>query len=546
MMLKSVGIDTVFTVPAESLLPLLRALIREGIKVVNAKFEPSAGFMAVAYSRVTLKPGVVIVTSGPGALGVSLPTGLAFIEGDPIIIITTIAMSDRGTAAHQFPSDNAQLLSFKPITKASFRISETGKLGSLITKAFSLALSGKPGPVYIEIPDHLLRESLKEEARYSITISKPEASRSIVEAVADLLIEAEYPVIIAGRGVYLAGARDLLLKVADLLSAPIATTVMAKGLVPHNNPLYAGVAAGKAGNMVAYEVIRRADVVLAIGNRFSELGSGRYSIEINGKLIHVNIDSYDLGRAYKPYIGILSDARNFLEELLKELLKRKAKPRKDVVEDLRRLWQAESEELNAFYTDVRGLLKPWEVIRAVRNALKKNNTIFITDVGAHRFETFIMPIYEGERYITTTSYASMGLAIPGSIAASLAYPDRTVVALVGDGGFLMTGMEIATAVQYNAKPKIIVFNDSSYRSLSIYEKVRYNNITEALTRLPNINYALLASSFGAEGIRLAVRQELESSLENILTKDNIVVVDVIIDSTSVPIPLQRLYGLHRL
>jgi len=544
--LKSVGVDTVFTVSAESLFPILRALVREGIRVVNAKFEPSACFMAVVYSRILSRPGVVMVTSGPGALGVALPTGLALVEGDPIVIIATVSMSDRGTAVHQFPSSDAQMLSFKPITKASFRISRDGDAGKILADAFSVALSGKPGPVYIEIPDHLLGEEAGEAIYYPVTVSRPEASGSDAADAADLLAEAEYPVIIAGRGAYLAGARDLLLRVAELLSAPIATTVMAKGLVPHDHVLYAGVAGGRAGNIAAYEAIRRADVVLAIGNRFSEIGSGRYSIEIRGRLIHVNIDPHDLGKAYKPHIAILSDAKDFLEKLLMELLKRRIKPKKGVAEDLKRLWQAESEELSKYYADTRGPLKPWEVIRAVRGVLKKNNTIFVADVGAHRIETYIMPVYEGERYITSTSYASMGLAVPGSVASSLAYPDKTVVAMVGDGGFLMTGLEVATAVQYNARPKILVFNDSSYRVLGIYEKVRYKSVTEALVKLPNIDYALLARSLGAEGIRISKREELESSLENALATDKAVVIDVIIDPFSVPIPLQRLYGLNLL
>jgi len=157
-----------------------------------------------------------------------------------------------------------------------------------------------------------------------------------------------------------------------------------------------------------------------------------------------------------------------------------------------------------------------------------------------------MPIYEGERYITSTSYASMGLAVPGSVASSLAYPDKTVIAIVGDGGFLMTGLEVATAVQYNAKPKILVFNDSSYRVLGIYEKVKYKSVTEALVKLPDIDYSLLANALGAEGIRVSKREELESSLENALAIDKAVVIDVIIDPFSVPIPLQRLYGLNLL
>ncbi|WP_054842647.1 thiamine pyrophosphate-dependent enzyme [Vulcanisaeta distributa] len=155
-----------------------------------------------------------------------------------------------------------------------------------------------------------------------------------------------------------------------------------------------------------------------------------------------------------------------------------------------------------------------------------------------------MPIYEGESYITSTSYVSMGgLAVPGAVAASIIYPDRDVVALVGDGGFLMSGLEVSTAVQYGAKPRIIVFNDSAYRVLGVYERVRFGGITETLVKLPNIDFALLAQSLGAEGITITRREDLKPLLADALNSDKAVVVDVHIDPpNAVPIPYQRLYG----
>ncbi|WP_243681563.1 hypothetical protein [Vulcanisaeta souniana] len=164
----------------------------------------------------------------------------------------------------------------------------------------------------------------------------------------------------------------MAIKVAETLNAPpVATTIMAKGLVPPDHPLYAGVAAGKAGNMVAYEVIKRADVVLAIGNRFSEIGTGRYSLEIRGKLIHVNIDDYDLGRAYKPYIKVHADARDFLAKSLETLRSLRVRRRDYVVNELRELWVVENREVESYYKDVSGLIKPWEVIRAVREVFNR-------------------------------------------------------------------------------------------------------------------------------------------------------------------------------
>ncbi len=421
-----------------------------------------------------------------------------------------------------------------------------GNISETLAKAYRVAVSGKPGPVYIEVPMDVLDSDVEASPVYvgDVGVEKPVVNEGVVREVAELLADAEFPVLLLGRGVIISGAGDLAIRVAEALNAPVTTTIMAKGLVSPNHPLYAGVAAGRAGNMVAYEVIRRADVVLAVGNRFSEIGTGRYSLEIRGKLIHVNIDDYDLGRAYEPYIKVQADARDFLAKLIEVLRGLRIRRRDYVVNELRELWVVENREFESYYGGVSGLIKPWEVIRAVREVFSRGKSIFIGDVGAHRIESFLMPIYGGESYITSTSYVSMGLAVPGAVAASIIYPDRDVVALVGDGGFLMTGLELSTAVQYGAKPRVIVFNDSAYRVLGVYERVRFGSVTESLVRLPSVDFALLARSLGVEGITITRREELRSSLEDALNSDGAVVVDVHIDPSAVPIPYQRLYGLR--
>lgn len=536
--------DTVFTIPAESILDILKASINRGLRVISAKFEPSAGFMALVYSRVTLKPGVLIVTAGPGIIGSLLAVGQALIEGDPMIIVATAIEGERGTGMHQFPNRDVQLSALKPLTKASFKLSNANDVADVFSKAYELSMSGKPGPVYVEIPLELMDAEVGvKETTYAV--SKPSASDEDVELVADLIAEASHPAILVGRGVVLSGAKDLAIKCAEILSAPIATSIMAKGAVPPDHPLYAGVAAGRCGNAVAHEVLRNADVVLAIGNRFSEMGTCRYSLELRGKLVHVNVDSSDLGRSYKPYVSLLSDAKDFLVKLLSKLTKRRIKDKGDVVGELRELWRRESEELEALQRSAEGPIKPWEVIKAIREVFKKR-TIFLGDIGAHRIESFLMPVYYDEMYITSTSYVSMGIAVPGSVAASLACPDRDVVAIVGDGGFMMTGLEVATAVQYNAKPRIVVFNDSLYKVLGIYEKVRTKSVTMDLVKMPFVDVASLAKSMGAEGLLVSEREDLKDALVEASRMEKPVVVDVRIDPRAIPIPFQRLYKIREL
>ncbi|WP_048062800.1 thiamine pyrophosphate-binding protein [Caldivirga maquilingensis] len=181
-------------------------------------------------------------------------------------------------------------------------------------------MSDKPGPVYVEISSSMLSEDIGE-IKYKVyySVSRPLASPNDVKTTVDLICSAEYPVILVDRGVRISHATNEVIKVAETINAPIVTTVMAKDAIPSNHPLYAGVAIGRAGNIVAYEVLRKADVILSVGNRFSEIGTGRYSLEINGELIHVNVDPYDLGRAYKPRLAVLADAKDFLTKVLQEL-----------------------------------------------------------------------------------------------------------------------------------------------------------------------------------------------------------------------------------
>ncbi|ABW01816.1 thiamine pyrophosphate protein central region [Caldivirga maquilingensis IC-167] len=543
-LINNVG-NYVFTVAAENILGLLRSLINRGGFIINSKFEPSAGFMALVSSRLLLKPSTLIVTAGPGIFGALSPIAEAFIEGDPLIVIATSIIGGKGTRMHQI-RDDTQLNTLSNVVKASLRVSNPSNVTEVLTKAYRIATSGKPGPVYIDIPSDLMDLDTTGERKdvNPVTGETVAINNDAVKEAANLLSNAELPVLLLGRGVILSGAKDLAIKLAELLNAPITTTIMAKGLISPNHPLYAGVAAGKAGNMTAYEIIKKADVVLAIGNRFSEIGTGRYSLEIRGKLIHVNIDEYDLGRAYEPYLRIRADAKEFLLMLINVLKGMSIRRRGGVINELRELWSIENRELNSYYEKATGLIKPWEVIRAVRDVFNKGGSIFIGDVGAHRIESFLMPINENEHYVTSTSYVSMGLAVPGAVAASIIYRDRDVVALVGDGGFLMTGLEVATAVQYGVKPKIIVFNDSAYRVLRIYEKVRFSNATESLIKLPSIDFNLLAESLGAEGLRITRREELRPLLNEALNSDKATIVDVHIDPNTIPIPYQRLYGLN--
>ncbi len=542
--LASEEVEHYFTVPAEQILRII--IESEFVKVpkpINAAFEPGAGFMALIYSRVTGKVGVCVLTAGPGIFSAVNPIAMAHVESDPLVVIASTPPRDIAyrNALHALFTDSDQLSVFRSITKRQLRVTQVSHLPDILSKAFHIAQSHRPGPVYVEIPADILDEEIENFDYVRISPVKPSAPNDLIDKVVEVLKNAQKPVILAGRGITLSSAEKEVITLAEMLDIPICTTVMGKGIIPPTHPLYAGIAAGRLGDKVAEKILEEADVVLAIGVRFSQMGTGRYSMKIKGALIHVNISPDEIGRVFKPDIAIVADAKDFLSKMLIKIKKEGIKVNRRSKEYLSRLWKSVREE--KIMVKKSSIIEPWEVVDNLRK-ITDEDTIFICDVGAHRIETFTMPIYKPRTYITTTSYVSMGFAIPGAIAAKLAKKENIVIGIVGDGGFLMTGLELITGVRYNIPAIIVVFNDSSYRVLRIYEKIKYG--TELTHKLPHVDFSNVARSLGAHGIRIESRDELKDGLVKALSlaKNKPVVVDVIVNPEAVPTPMTRLYGVH--
>jgi acetolactate synthase-1/2/3 large subunit len=548
--LKQEGVSTVFTVPGEHILPLLHAAYKE-VRVINAKLEISAAFMTLAYSRLTRDIGVQIAISGPGLIGSLSPIAQAFVEGDAMIILATVPPFEErsGAIMHKLANKDDQAEVTKPVTKGQYALKDFKSISNTISEAFSLARSGKPGPVYIEVPLQVLTaKTASPEPYVRRDTVRDGPSEGAIDQVFEILINSRKISVIAGRGVYLSGAERELIKFSELLRAPVMTTIMAKGIVPPDHPLYGGVAAGLAGDPVARTILKNSDVVLSLGNRFSEMGTGRFSADIPGKLIHVNIFGGDASPIYRPYLEIRSDIKKFLGKLFPILEKHASVQSEWDFNWIKNLWEEEYENHRLAYEEAeqQDTIKPWLVVREIERTISRD-AIIIGDVGAHRIETFLMRVYHPGSYLTTTSYVSMGLAVPAAVASCLAYPQRQVVAIVGDGAFLMTGFEVSTALQYGLSPKIIIFNDSSYKVLKIYEMKNYGSVSPKTYELPAINFAKLAEGMGAVGITVSKRTELRSAFSQALQEHNLpVVVEVMVDPEAIPLPYHDLYGVKRI
>lgn len=546
--LKSEGIDVVFTVPGEHTLPLLRAANRE-IRVVNAKLELSAAFMALAYARLKRDVGVLVAISGPGLIGSVSPIAEAMVEGDAMIILATVPSFEEGSgeSMHKLPNKGDQTEVVRPLTKRQYLMNDPKRISSTIAEAFSVARSGKPGPVYIEVPVYILETEVAFPRSYvRKEVLKDAPSESEIDQVCQIIAHSRRPSVIAGRGVYLSGAEGELVKFAEIVRAPVMTTIMGKGVYSPDDHWYGGVAAGLSGDQASRAILKKSDVVLSIGNRFSELGTGRFTIEVSGKLIHVNISEDDIGTRYRPFLGVKSDAKKFLQQLNSKLETHALVHSEWDPSWIKTAWEEELERQRPTYEEAerRELIEPWLVVREIQRSISKDG-IIIGDVGAHRIETFLIPTRCPGSYITTTSYVSMGLAIPSAVASCLVYPRRQVVAIVGDGAFLMTGFEISTAVQYGLNPKIVVFNDSSYKILKVYEMRNYGNVSPEISTLPRTNIAQIAEGMGATAITVSRREYLHEAISAAFGEPNgPVVVEILVDPEAIPLPFHDLYGAH--
>ncbi len=540
------GVDTVFGIPGTHVLGIYAALhdYAERIRHVLGRFEPSMGFMADGYSRASGRVGVVIVTAGPGATGLVTPLAQASVEGVPIVAfagLTPIKTAGRGYY-HEFRDVNAQLSVFKPFVKWAVRVEDGRDIPRVVSRAFRIAREGRPGPVYVELP----RDVIDSETDWvGYTREEPSVVRpdpALVDAVVRELLNAEGPVIYVGGGVISANASDLLIRVAEELGAPVVTSVMGKGAIPFDHPLHGGLAAGYFGDPVAVKLVENADVVLAIGTRFSELGTGMWSLPIRGRLIHVNVDPGDIGRNYRADIAVISDAREFLRALLERISGRGPGRGRGV--KLIEIARAEvgSQELRELGYD-ESRINPSDLVRALARVLdgdmREGKAVVTCDAGGNQVAMFEFPVYKPRTYFNPAGFTSLGFAIPAAIGAKIARPEATVVATTGDAAFFMTGMEIATAAELGLRVAFVIFNDRAQGVLKLQQRLLYGGKVYASHTYP-MDFCKFAESLSIGCVRISDRKELEAGLEKCVYGFNgPCIADVAVNPDAIPIPITR-------
>jgi acetolactate synthase, large subunit (EC 2.2.1.6) len=505
---KMEGTEYVFCVPGESYLPLLDALYDEpGIRVITNRHEGGAAFMAEGYAKASLKPGVVLATRGVGAANLAIGVHTARHDSTPMVVILgQVDSRFRGREGFQ----EVELAEFfRPLAKWSVEIRDPARVPELMHRAFHIAQTGRPGPVVVSIPEDLFLAESDYQFSGQLKRPSPGPSREELDLAGQQLERSERPAVIAGGGVKWAQAEEDLIRFAEKFSLPVLTAFRRHDVFPNDHPLYAGHL-GLGTPREILETVRKADLVIAIGTRLSEITTQDYSLFSGQKLIHIDIDAENIGTFYRPILGIVSDAG----EALRGLLSLKA--------DIR--WKEWAAERNAFYKRTTELTLNEKAslyahgIELLRRLLPRD-ALITNDAGnfagwLHRYYSF----RQKNTYVGPTSGA-MGYGLPAALGAKLAHPERVVCSLSGDGGFLMTFQELETAVREQIPVIAIVFNNKMYGTIRMHQEIHFPGRVIA-TDLGDVSFHRLAESLGARGFTVnsagefakALKESLRSSL----------------------------------
>jgi acetolactate synthase I/II/III large subunit len=520
------GVGHAFCVPGESYLGVIDALYRDSdVSLITNRHEGGASFAAGAYAMVSGKPGVCLVTRGPGASNACI--GVHAARQDSVPMVLFIGQVER----NHFYREGLQEVDFedffRPIAKWAIEVRDAARVPELVQRAFHVAKSGRPGPVAVSLPEDMLAEKALMQFTDPFPVTAPGPSPVDARRVVEELIEPDKAVVIAGGGVLRSGARAELVELSEKLSLAVFVADQRQDVFPNRHPHFLGHLFFGAAEWQR-RIIREAEVILAVGTRFSGDTAQDYTlISHEQKLIHIDVDPGVFGMYLSPRIAVLSDARKALRALLKaadDVGPGHATERLGWISSSRRALDSFADPYRALAVNL-GFADGAKVISDLAEMLPEDAII---TVDAGNFQEWVHRFYPFERAGTFVGTASgaMGYAMPAALAAKLARPERTVVSISGDGGFMMTIQELETAVRHETPFVSIVLNNGMYGTIRMYQELRFPGRSHAMT-LTNPDFAELAKQFGAHGERVEKTEEFASALERALASGNPAVVEVL-------------------
>jgi len=514
------GVDTIFGYPGGAVINIYDDLYESPINHILTRHEQAAVHAADGYARCTGKVGVVVATSGPGATNTVTGIATAYMDSIPLVIICgQVPTPLIGNDAFQ-EADMCGIT--RPCTKHNFLVKDIRDLARIIKESFYIARTGRPGPVLIDLPKDI--QVTKHKFSYPDKVNlrgyKPTYSGNSrqIEKAAKMILAARKPVLYVGGGITLAAAENELLKLAEQTQIPVTTTLMAMAAFPQRHPLALGML-GMHGTFYANMSVTECDLLIAVGSRFDDRVTGRIdSFAEKAKIIHVDVDPTSIGKNVEVDLPIVGDLKDVLGKLL-GVMSQKSELVEDLIEatDEWRTMISEWKERHPMtYRSSKSVIKPQFVIEKI-SEMTDEDAIITTEVGQHQmwaaqFFTFRQP----RTFLTSGGLGTMGFGLPAALGAQVAFPDRQVIDISGDGSFQMNSQELATLVQYQLPVKIAILNNNYLGMVRQWQQMFFEKrYSQTVMELP-IDFIKLAEAYGATGLQATKVDEVEATIKQAL------------------------------
>ncbi|MBW4544801.1 MAG: acetolactate synthase large subunit [Symplocastrum torsivum CPER-KK1] len=519
--LENEGVEYVFGLPGEENLHVLEALRHSSIQFITTRHEQGAAFMADLYGRLTGKAGVCLSTLGPGATNLMTGVADANLDGAPLVAITGQVGTDRmHIESHQYLDLVAM---FAPVTKWNAQIVRPSNTTEIVRKAFKIAQSEKPGAVHIDLPENIAAMPVIGQPLTKDSREKTYASFRSLGKAAVAISKSKNPLILVGNGAIRASAGEALTEFATRMNIPAVNTFMGKGVIPYTHPLSLWTVGLQQRDHIncAFD---QADLIIAVGYDLIEYSPKKWNPQGNIPIIHIGAEPAEIDSSYIPLVEVVGDISDSLSEIMKQA-DRQGKPTPSAVE----LRGEIREDYEQYANDEGFPIKPQKLIYDLRQVMGPED-IIISDVGAHKM--WIARHYHGERpntCIISNGFAAMGIALPGAIAAKLVHPDRNVVAVTGDGGFMMNCQELETALRVGTPFVTLIFNDGGYGLIEWKQQNHFGVGESAFVKFGNPDFVKFAESMGLKGYRVTSTADLIPTLKTALAQDVPTVIDCPVD-----------------
>jgi acetolactate synthase I/II/III large subunit len=536
-------VKVIFGILGGAILPVYDALCgNKKIRHILARHEQGAAHAAEGYARASGRPGVCMSTSGPGATNLVTGIANAYMDSSPVIALTGQVPSSGINTSYMIGRDafqEADIIGITtPITKANYQPRSVTEIPRIVNTAFYVATTGRPGPVLIDLPKNVQAETADVEsftnhidARGYKPITEPESTK--ISEATELLAQAENPIILAGGGTIISNASNELVQISDLLMAPVATTFMGKGSFPEGHPLSVGCI-GMHGNPAANRLMCEADVLLAVGTRFSDRATANLdTFAANAKKIHIEIDNAEINKNIEVDVPIVGDAKVSLKMLYTALTIKFQK--KDGAEWFKRVKEVK-EKLSPLQKDLSKDIVPKSLLTELRKLLPENS-IITTEVGQNQmWSALYFKTLKPRTFISSGGLGTMGFGFPAAIGAKVSCPDRPVVDIAGDGSFRMTEQELACSVEEDIPVTVIVLNNSVLGMVAQWQRVLYERRYMAVNLGKAPDFVKLAEAYGAQGFRTTSMEEFKKAVRTAINSKVTTVIDVPIGSEEDVVP----------